>query len=91
MLSAASQVMPIATPLTALLCVFTGTAAWANLRANQRLILLERDMIRIRQESAAVSETLVLHKDRAEALQEDLEQHTRPLLFRPASGKSWPT
>ncbi len=73
MLSMASLVMPIATPLTASLSVFIGTAVWVNLTASQRLILLERDMIRVQQESAAVREALVLHEDRAEALQEDLE------------------
>jgi hypothetical protein len=49
MLSVASLVMPIATPLAASLSVFIGTAVWVNLTASQRLILLERDMIRIRQ------------------------------------------
>ena len=73
MLSMASLVMPIATPLAASLSVFISTAVWVNLTASQRLILLERDMIRIQQESAAVREALVLHEDRAEALQEDLE------------------
>ena len=73
MLSWASLVMPIATPLAASVSVFIGTAVWVNLTASQRLILLERDMIRIQQESAAVREALVLHEDRAEALQEDLD------------------
>jgi transcriptional regulator with PAS, ATPase and Fis domain/CHASE2 domain-containing sensor protein len=73
MLSLTALVMPIANPLIASLFVFIGTAVWANLTASQRLILLERDMIRIQQESAAVREALVLHEDRAEALQEDLE------------------
>ncbi len=73
MLSVASLVMPVAAPLTASLSVFISTTVWANLTASQRLILLERDMIRIQQESVAVREALILHEDRAEALQEDLE------------------
>ena len=72
MLSLASLVMPIATPLVASLLSSISTAVWMNLTASQRLILLERDMIRIQQESAAVREALTLHEDRAEALQEDL-------------------
>jgi transcriptional regulator with PAS, ATPase and Fis domain/CHASE2 domain-containing sensor protein len=75
-LSVASLVMPIATPLTASSSVFIGTAVWVSLTASQRLILLEHDMIRIQQESAAVREALVLHEDRAEALQEDLDTAT---------------
>ena len=73
MMSVATLAMPIASPLTASLFVFIGTAMWVSLTANQRLILLERDMIRIQQESAAVREALLLHEDRTEALQEDLE------------------
>jgi transcriptional regulator with PAS, ATPase and Fis domain len=36
--------------------------------------LLERDMLRVQQETAAVREALVLRENRAEALQEDLDQ-----------------
>ncbi|MBX3331915.1 MAG: sigma 54-interacting transcriptional regulator [Nitrospira sp.] len=81
MLSVTALVMPIAGPFTASLSVFIGTAVWMNLTASQRLILLERDMIRIQQESAAVREALVLHEDRAEALQEDLETANAALAF----------
>ena len=81
MLSWASLVMPIATPLAASLSVFIGTAVWVNLTASQRLILLERDMIRIQQESAAVRDALVLHEDRAEALQEDLDTANAAIAF----------
>ena len=81
MLSWASLVMPIATPLAASLSVFIGTAVWVNLTASQRLILLERDMIRIQQESAAVREALALHEDRAEALQEDLDTANAAIAF----------
>jgi len=80
-LSWASLVMPIATPLAASLSVFIGTAVWVNLTASQRLILLERDMIRIQQDSAAVREALVLHEDRAEALQEDLDTANAAIAF----------
>ena len=72
MLSVACLVIPIATPLIASLFVLIGTAVWTNLAASQRLILFEREMIRIQQESAAVREALVLHEGRAESLQEDL-------------------
>ncbi|UVT15039.1 MAG: sigma 54-interacting transcriptional regulator [Nitrospira sp.] len=72
-LSTISLVTPVALPLTTSLFVFIGTTAWANLTASTRLILIERDMIRVQQESAAVREALVLREDRAEALQEDLE------------------
>src|SRR6185437_2903724 len=72
---------PVATPLIASLFVFIGTVVWVNLTASQRLILLERDMIRIQQESAAVREALVLHEDRAEALQEDLETANEAIAF----------
>ncbi len=72
-LSMASLIMPVAWPLTASLLVFIGTAAWSSLTASQRLILLERDMIRLQHESAAVREALVLREDRSEALQEDLD------------------
>ncbi|HWF61700.1 MAG TPA: sigma 54-interacting transcriptional regulator [Nitrospira sp.] len=81
MLSLASLMMPVATPLIASLFVFIGTVVWVNLTASQRLILLERDMIRIQQESAAVREALVLHEDRAEALQEDLETANEAIAF----------
>ncbi|MFO0706291.1 MAG: sigma 54-interacting transcriptional regulator [Nitrospira sp.] len=66
-------VLPVALPLTASLVVLTGTTAWTHLTAGQRMILLERDMLRLQQDSAAVREALVLRENRAEALQEDLE------------------
>ncbi|MDH5739928.1 MAG: sigma 54-interacting transcriptional regulator [Nitrospira sp.] len=72
-LSMASFIMPVALPLAAFLLAFIGTAAWESLTANQRLILLERDMIRLQHESATVREALVLREDRSEALQEDLD------------------
>ncbi len=81
MLNWASLVMPIATPLAASFSVFISTALWVNLTASQRLILLERDKILIQQESAAVREALVLHEDRAEALQEDLDSANAAIAF----------
>ncbi|HWV46101.1 MAG TPA: CHASE2 domain-containing protein, partial [Nitrospira sp.] len=81
MLNLVSLMMPIAGPLTASLFVFIGSTVWVNLTASQRLILLERDMIRIQRESAAVREALVLHEDRAEALQEDLETANEAIAF----------
>ncbi len=66
-------VLPVALPLTASLMVLLGTTAWTHLTAGQRLVLLERDMLRIQQDTAAVREALVLRENRAEALQEDLD------------------
>jgi len=66
-------VLPVAAPLTAALFVFAGTIAWTHLTAGQRMLLLERDMLRLQQDAAAVRETLILRENRAEALQEDLE------------------
>ena len=71
-LSLASLVLPVALPLTASLLAFISATASVNLTASQRLILLERDMIQLQEESAAVREALILREDRAEALQEDL-------------------
>lgn len=66
-------VLPVALPLTAALIVLLGTTAWTHLTAGQRLVLLERDMLHIQQDTAAVREALVLRENRAEALQEDLD------------------
>jgi len=66
-------VLPAALPLTAALFVVMGTTAWTHLTAGQRLVLLERDMLRIRQDEAAVREALTRHESRSEALQEDLD------------------
>ncbi len=73
MLGGLHFVLPVALPLTAALFVLLGTTAWTHLTAGQRLVLLERDMLRIQQDAAAVREALVLRENRAEALQEDLE------------------
>ncbi|MDF0645127.1 MAG: sigma 54-interacting transcriptional regulator [Nitrospira sp.] len=66
-------VLPAALPLTACLFVVMGSTAWTHLTASQRLVLLERDMLRIRQDEAAVRESLTRHESRSEGLQEDLE------------------
>ena len=73
MLGGPHLVLPVALPLTAALFVLLGTTAWAHLATNQRMVLLEHDMLHIQQDAAAVREALVLRENRAEALQEDLE------------------
>ena len=73
-LALAHLVFPLALPLCAAAIVFVGTTVWTHLTAGQRMILLERDMLRVQQETAAVREALVLRENRAEALQEDLDQ-----------------
>ncbi|HLZ34614.1 MAG TPA: sigma 54-interacting transcriptional regulator [Nitrospira sp.] len=65
--------LPSALPLTAAFFVLIGAASWTHLTAGQRLILLERDMLRLQNDAAAVREALILRESRAEALQEDLE------------------
>ncbi len=71
-LSLASLVLPVAFPLTASLLAFMGSTALVSLTASQRLMLLERDMLQLQEESVAVREALIMREDRAEALQEDL-------------------
>ena len=71
-LPAAGLVLPITLPLTAALLVFIGTGLWNQVTAHQRLILLERDMLHLQQEAAAVREAVVLRETRAETLHEDL-------------------
>lgn len=66
--------LPLALPLCAAAIVLVGTTIWTHLTANQRMVLLERDMLRVQQEAVAVREALVLRENRAEALQEDLDQ-----------------
>lgn len=66
-------VLPVALPLTAALFVLLGTTAWTHLTAGQRMRLLEQDMLRLQQDTAAVREALVLRENRADALQEDLD------------------
>lgn len=66
-------VLPVALPLTAALFVLLSTTAWTHLTTGQRMVLLERDMLRVQQDAAAVREALILRENRAEALQEDLE------------------
>jgi len=71
-LVAVHLVLPLAMPLTASLLVLVGTTIWSHLTAQQRLMLLEQDMLRLQQEAVAVREALVLRETRAETLQEDL-------------------
>ncbi len=66
-------VLPLALPLVTGLCAFGGVTAWAHLTAHQRMVMLERDMLRVQQDAAAVREALILRENRAEALAEDLE------------------
>ncbi|HJY82646.1 MAG TPA: sigma 54-interacting transcriptional regulator, partial [Candidatus Binatia bacterium] len=70
----AHLLVPLALPLTAAAIVLVGTTVWGHLTASQQMRLLERDMLRLQQEAAAVREALVLRETRAETLQEDLEQ-----------------
>jgi transcriptional regulator with PAS, ATPase and Fis domain len=71
-LSWANLVLPLALPLTAALLVLVGTTIWSHLTSHQRLLLLEQDMLRVQQETAAVREALALRESRADQLQEDL-------------------
>lgn len=71
-LVAGHLVWPLTLPITAALLVLAGTTIWNQLTAQQRLVLLEQDMLRIQQDAAAVRETLILRETRAETLQEDL-------------------
>jgi transcriptional regulator with PAS, ATPase and Fis domain/CHASE2 domain-containing sensor protein len=66
-------VLPVALPLIAALIVILGATAWIHLTTNQRMILLERDMLRVQQDAAAVRDALTLRENRVEALQEDLD------------------
>ncbi len=70
----AHLVLPLALPLSAAALVFVGTILWRYLTAGQRMELLERDMLRVQQEAGAIREALILRENRAEALQEDLDQ-----------------
>jgi transcriptional regulator with PAS, ATPase and Fis domain/CHASE2 domain-containing sensor protein len=71
-LAAAHLVLPLALPISGSLLVMMTTAAWNHLTDQQRLRLMERDMLRLQQEAAAVREALVLRETRAETLQDDL-------------------
>lgn len=73
-LAFAHLVLPLALPLSAATLVLVGTTFWSHLTTSQRMGLLEHDMLRVQQEAAAVREALVLRENRAEALQEDLDQ-----------------
>jgi len=66
-------ILPLAWPVTATFLALLCTAAWTHLTAGRRMLLLEQDMLRVQQDSAAVREALTLRENRAESLQEDLE------------------
>ena len=66
-------VLPLPLPLTAACLVIIGTVAWTHLTAGPRMMLLERDMLRMQDDAAAIREALTLRENRAEALEEDLE------------------
>ncbi len=66
-------VLPVALPLTATLVGLLAATLWIHFTTTQRMRLLEQDMLRIQQDTAAVREALVLRENRAEALQEDLD------------------
>lgn len=66
-------ILPLPLPLAAAGFVIIGTVAWTHLTAGSRMMLLERDMLRVQQEAAAIREALTLRETHAEGLQEDLE------------------
>jgi len=66
-------VLPLPLPLTAAGFVIVAAVAWTHLTAGPRMVLLERDMLRVQQDAAAIRETLTLRESRAEALEEDLD------------------
>jgi transcriptional regulator with PAS, ATPase and Fis domain len=72
-LSGLHLVLPVTLPMTASVFVLLGAATWTHVTAGQRMRLLELDMLRLQQNSAAVREALILRENRAEALQEDLD------------------
>ena len=71
-LPAAHLVLPLAWPVTAAVLVLVSTATGRHLITQQRLTLLEQDMLHVQQEAAAVRDALVLRETRAETLQEEL-------------------
>ena len=68
----AGLVMPVALPVTATMLTIIGATTWNQLTAHHRLVLAERQMLRIQQDASAVREALVLQETRTETLQEDL-------------------
>ncbi|HEU4684552.1 MAG TPA: sigma 54-interacting transcriptional regulator [Nitrospira sp.] len=74
LLPAAHVVLPLASPLTASLVVLGGTAVWTHLSTGPRMRLLEREMLAIQQDAAAVRDALIVRQNRAETLEEDLEE-----------------
>lgn len=68
----AHLVLPLALPFSAATLVLVGTTAWTHLTTGQRMQLLERDMLRLQQDTTALRDALVIRENRAEALEEDL-------------------
>lgn len=66
-------VLPVAQPLTAALMILLAATLWIHFTTTQRMRLLEQDMLRLQQDTAAVRDALVLRENRADALQEDLD------------------
>ena len=66
-------ILPLSLPLAAAGFVIVGTVAWTHLTAGSRMMLLERDMLHVQQEAAAIRQALTLRETHAEALEEDLE------------------
>ena len=66
-------VLPVALPLTAAFMVLLAATLWIHFTTTQRMRLLEQDMLRLQQDTAAVRDALVLRENRADALQEDLD------------------
>ena len=67
------MILPLPMPLAAAGFVIIGTVAWTHLTAASRMMLLERHMLHVQQEAAAIRQALTLRETHAEALEEDLE------------------
>ena len=66
-------ILPLPLPVAAAGFVIIGTVAWTHVTAASRMMLLERDMLHVQQEAAAIRQALTLRETHAEALEEDLE------------------
>ena len=66
-------ILPLPLPMAAAGFVIIGTVAWTHVTAGSRMMMLERDMLHVQQEAAAIRQALTLRETHAEALEEDLE------------------
>jgi transcriptional regulator with PAS, ATPase and Fis domain len=66
-------ILPVPLPMAAAGFVIVGTVAWTHLTAGSRMMLLEREMLHVQQEAAAIRQALTLRETHAEALEEDLQ------------------